>query len=106
MQKNFVQMKKNTIYTLVGLVVVAVLAAMAYLIYSLNKSNEENRQMLELAEMDKREMENEYENFARQYSEMKTQINNDSLMAQLEKEQQRWKNCAVRRIMMPLRLHV
>ncbi len=67
----------------------AVLAAMAYLIYSLNKSNEENRQMLELAEMDKREMENEYENFARQYSEMKTQINNDSLMAQLEKEQQR-----------------
>ena len=82
-------MKKNTIYTLVGLVVVAVLAAMAYLIYSLNKSNEENRQMLELAEMDKREMENEYENFARQYSEMKTQINNDSLMAQLEKEQQR-----------------
>ena len=89
MPKNFVQMKKNTIYTLVGLVVVAVLAAMAYLIYSLNKSNEENRQMLELAEMDKREMENEYENFARQYSEMKTQINNDSLMAQLEKEQQR-----------------
>ena len=67
----------------------AVLAAMAYLIYSLNKSNEENRQMLELAEMDKREMENEYENFARQYSEMKTQINNDSIVAQLTQEQLR-----------------
>jgi len=40
-------------------------------------------------EMDKREMENEYENFARQYNEMKTQVNNDSLMAQLEREQQR-----------------
>jgi len=34
-------------------------------------------------------MENEYENFARQYNEMKTQVNNDSLMAQLEREQQR-----------------
>lgn len=82
-------MNKKTIYSLVGIVIVAVLAAMAYLIYSLNKSNEENKQMLELAEMDKREMENEYESFARQYNEMKTQINNDSLMAQLEQEQQR-----------------
>lgn len=82
-------MKKKTIYTLVGIAIVALLAAMAYLIYSLNKSNEENKQMLELAEMDKREMENEYESFARQYNEMKTQINNDSLMAQLEQEQQR-----------------
>ena len=45
--------------------------------------------MLELAEMDKREMENEYADFARQYNEMKTQVNNDSLMAQLEHEQQR-----------------
>jgi len=82
-------MKKKIIYTLVGIAILAVLGAMAYLIYSLNKSNEENKQMLELAEMDKREMENEYESFARQYNEMKTQINNDSLMAQLEKEQQR-----------------
>ena len=82
-------MKKKTIYTLVGIAIVALLAAMAYLIYSLNKSNEENKQLLELAEMDKREMENEYESFARQYNEMKTQINNDSLMAQLEQEQQR-----------------
>ena len=82
-------MNKKIIYSIVGIVIVAVLAAMAYLIYSLNKSNEENKQMLELAEMDKREMENEYESFARQYNEMKTQINNDSLMAQLEQEQQR-----------------
>ena len=80
--------KKTIIYIAVALIVL-LLVGMGYLIYSLNKSNEENRQMLELAEMDKREMENEYENFARQYSEMKTQINNDSLMAQLEQEQQR-----------------
>jgi hypothetical protein len=49
----------------------------------------ESQQMLELAEMDKREMENEYEQFAMQYNEMMTQINNDSLAAQLEQEQKR-----------------
>lgn len=82
-------MRRNTIYAIIAIVVAILLAAMAYLLYSLNKSNEQNKQMLELAEMDKLEMQNEYESFARQYSEMKTQINNDSLMAQLEQEQQR-----------------
>ncbi len=82
-------MKKTTIYAIIGLAIVALVAAMAYLVFSLHKSNEQNKQMLELAEMDKLEMQNEYESFARQYSEMKTQINNDSLMAQLEQEQQR-----------------
>lgn len=81
-------MNKKTLYALLAVVVV-LLAGMAYLIFSLSKSNEENKQMLELVEMDKREMENEYENFARQYNEMKTQVTNDSLMAQLEQEQQR-----------------
>jgi len=82
-------MNKKTIITLAGTVIVLLLVGMGYLIYSLNKSNEESKQMLELAEMDKREMENEYADFARQYNEMKTQVNNDSLMAQLEQEQQR-----------------
>ncbi len=82
-------MNKKTIIFIAVTIVVLLLAGMGYLIYSLNKSNEENMQMLELAEMDKREMENEYEDFARQYNEMKTQVNNDSLMAQLEQEQQR-----------------
>ena len=82
-------MNKKTIIFIAVTIVVLLLAGMGYLIYSLNKSNEENMQMLELAEMDKREMENEYENFARQYNEMKTQVNNVSLMAQLEQEQQR-----------------
>ena len=82
-------MNKRTIILVAAAVVVLLLGGMAYLLYSLNKSNEQNKQMLELAEMDKREMENEYADFARQYNEMKTQINNDSLMAQLEQEQQR-----------------
>ena len=81
-------MNKKTLYALLAVVVILV-GSMAYLIFSLSKSNQENKQMLELVEMDKLEMENEYENFARQYNEMKTQVNNDSLMTQLEREQQR-----------------
>ena len=81
-------MNKKTLYALIA-AVVCIIGIMIFLIISLNHSNEQNKQMLELVEMDKREMENEYENFARQYNEMKTQVNNDSLMAQLEREQQR-----------------
>ena len=45
--------------------------------------------MQELAALDKKEMENEYQQFAAQYSEMKTRINNDSIVEQLSREQQR-----------------
>jgi len=58
-----------------------------YLALSLNKQKEANREMQELAELDKKEMENEYQQFADQYSEMKTQINNDSIVQQLTQEQ-------------------
>ena len=50
---------------------------------------QELEQLRELAEIQKEEMANEYENFALQYQEMKMQINNDSLIAQLEAEQKR-----------------
>ena len=58
-------------------------------LFLMHQKNAENEELLKLAEMDKREMENEYAAFAQQYSEMKTQINHDSLIAQLDKEQQR-----------------
>jgi chromosome segregation ATPase len=45
--------------------------------------------MQELAVLEKQEMENEYQQFADQYSEMKTRINNDSIVAQLTREQER-----------------
>lgn len=67
----------------------APLCGLGYMVYSYMQENAEKEEMLKLAEMDKREMENEYARFAQQYSEMKTQINNDSLIAQLDKEQQR-----------------
>lgn len=60
-----------------------------FLLFTMYQQKLESQQMLELAEMDKLEMENEYEQFAMQYNEMMTQINNDSLVAQLEAEQKR-----------------
>ena len=80
--------KKQTIVLSVTVAAVLV-AVIGFLTFRMHKQNEKNKQMLELAEMDKREMENEYEQFAMQYNEMKMKINNDSLVAQLEQEQQR-----------------
>lgn len=65
------------------------LGGAAWLAYLLHAEREENRAMQELAKLDKQEMENEYELFARQYSELKAQINNDSIVAQLTREQLR-----------------
>lgn len=73
----------------VALVVVLLLGGIGYLAMSLHKEKQSNKAMQELAEMDKKEMENEYQQFADQYSEMKTRINNDSIIAQLTREQQR-----------------
>ena len=72
------------------IIVVLILACVtAYLFINLNKQKEENAAIKELAEIDKKEMENEYQQFAQQYSEMKTQINNDSIVAQLTAEQEK-----------------
>ena len=71
-------------------IAVAVAAlVIGFLLYMMREQKLESQQMIELAEMDKREMENEYEQFALQYNEMMTQINNDSLAHQLELEQKR-----------------
>ena len=72
------------------IIVVLILAGVtAYLFINLNKQKEENAAIKELAEIDKKEMDNEYQQFAQQYSEMKTQINNDSIVAQLTAEQEK-----------------
>lgn len=71
---------------LIGLLLIG---GIVYLGLSLNKQKQENKAMQELAELDKKEMENEYQQFANQYSEMKTQITNDSIVAQLTAEQEK-----------------
>ena len=69
---------------IIGLLLVG---GIVYLATSLNHQRQANKEMQELAELDKKEMENEYQMFADQYSELKTQINNDSIIEQLTQEQ-------------------
>ncbi len=79
-------MNKKIIIPLI-IVIILLAGGAAWLFISLNKQKAANRDMQELAELDKKEMENEYQQFANQYSEMKTEINNDSIIAQLTEEQ-------------------
>ncbi len=74
---------------LIPIVIVGVLliAGIIYLSMNLHSEKQANKEMQELAELDKQEMENEYQMFADQFSEMKTQINNDSIIEQLSQEQ-------------------
>ena len=81
-------MKKGLLAALI-VVILALLGGLAYLFMDLQKQRQANRDMQELAELDKQEMENEYQRFTMQYSEMITQINNDSIVAQLTQEQMR-----------------
>lgn len=82
-------MNKKVIIPIFAAVLLIMAGVVAYLTQSLNEQKTINAEMQELAELDKKEMENEYQQFADQYSEMKTRINNDSLVAQLTKEQLR-----------------
>ncbi len=69
----------------------ALIGGVVWLYLNLDKQKQENLEMQELAALDKQEMENEYQQFADQYSEMKTRINNDSIINQLTREQERTK---------------
>lgn len=79
-------MNKKILIPLV-IVIILLIAGVAYLAKGLNDQKQANQEMQELAEMDKKEMENEYQQFANQYSEMRSKITNDSIIAQLTAEQ-------------------
>ncbi len=82
--------KKKLITGIVaGIVGLALVGTIAYLYVNLDNQKKENKAMQELADLDKKEMENEYQQFANQYSEMKAQISNDSIVAQLTAEQEK-----------------
>ena len=78
---------KKYVLPLMSLVILALIAGAVWLFLNLQEQKQVNHDMQELAALDKQEMENEYERFALQYSEMKTQINNDSIVEQLTQEQ-------------------
>lgn len=81
-------MNKKILIPLI-LIILLLVGGIAWLYISLDKQKQEKEEMIQLAELDKKEMENEYQQFAQQYSEMKTQINNDSIVAQLTQEQEK-----------------
>ena len=81
-------MNKKILIPLI-VVILALVGAAAWLFLNLQEQKQVVQDMEELAELDKQEMDNEYERFTMQYSEMKTQINNDSIIAQLTAEQMR-----------------
>ena len=81
-------MNKKVLIPLV-VVIVLLLGGVTVLYMNLHKQRQENQEMEQLAALDKKEMENEYQQFANQYSEMKTQISNDSIVAQLTAEQEK-----------------
>lgn len=80
-------MKKVLI--LLFFVVALLIGGITYLYVNLDEQRQVNMEMQELAELDKKEMESQYQQFADQYSEMKTRINNDSIVAQLSAEQEK-----------------
>ena len=86
-------MKKG--YIIAGLVsALVVAAALVFLIILPQKSDNEQLEqkvqaVQELAELEKEEMANDYEQLGQQYGEMMSQLTNDSLIAQLTREQMR-----------------
>ena len=82
-------MNKKVLLIAASAVCVALIGVLIYMNTQMKARQEENEQMIEVLKMDKAEMENEYQQFAMQYNEMMTQINNDSLINQLSIEQER-----------------
>ena len=80
---------KKTWITVAIIAILALAGVAVWLFMSLQEQKEANQEMQELAELDKQEMQNEYERLTLQYSEMMTQINNDSIVEQLTQEQMR-----------------
>ena len=78
---------KRTGIVIAVILIAALLAVVGWLLMNNRQLEQEKQEMEELAALDKQEMENEYERFTLQYSEMMTQINNDSIIAQLTQEQ-------------------
>lgn len=55
----------------------------------MSEKDKELAELRQLAELDRREMENQYADFARQYDEMKKTVQDQGLLEKLEKEQRR-----------------
>ena len=74
------------ILSILIIVGIALAGALAFLGIRLSQANKANEEMVQLFELEKMEMENEYSTFATQYDEMQILISNDSLVAQVARE--------------------
>lgn len=82
--------KSFTPWLIVLAVVAAILAIGCSWLYGLwNEQKEANAELTELAELDKKEMEDQYRQFDIQYGELQRQIRNDSLLQLVDKERER-----------------
>ena len=74
---------------IIGAALILLVAGCALLTFLLINEIAKNEQLQELAELDKMEMELQYEEFDQQYNELQQQLTNDSLIAQIENERRR-----------------
>ena len=81
--------KKTKPSVIIGAAMILLVAGCALLTFMLINENAKNEQLQELAELDKMEMELQYEEFDQQYNELQQQLTNDSLIAQIENERRR-----------------
>lgn len=79
-------MKKKTL-VLASTIMLMLIACIGILGYSLSKQKRQNKAMLELAEMDKKELEDQYQQFADQYGQMRDVITDKSISVQLGLQQ-------------------
>ena len=85
-------MNNKKIIIIASAIGVLLVGGLAYLMVSLHQQRQHSRELEQLAAMDKKEMENEYTQFALQYDELKRSIRNDSLMQRLTEEEARTKS--------------
>ncbi len=89
---------KNLTHTFLGLFFTALIASSLIACGDSEKEkaladkDKELEELRQLAEMDRREMENQYAEFAAQYGEMQKTIKDDSLVARLDAEKRRAEN--------------
>ena len=81
--------KKSKTSVIIGAALILLVAGCALLTFMLINENAKNEQLQELAELDKMEMELQYEEFDQQYNELQQQLTNDSLIVQIENERRR-----------------
>lgn len=81
--------KKSKTIIIIGTAAIILVAICALLAFMLINESAKNEQLQELAELDKMEMELQYEEFDQQYNELQQQLTNDSLIAQIENERRR-----------------